>query len=348
MRYLMFFLAFVGCQSDQEIILESTIQGVTNPPPEVDPIQEDRSVQAVEPVVDILFVVDNSSSMGNEQVALRQNFPKYIEHFVTAGLDYHIAMVSTDMQRPGHNGQLRSGGGTTVITNDTPHPEVVFQQMTNSLGVHLGSIESGRAAAYTALELLKDTTQNHGFLREEADLHIIFVSDDDDQSGNNPITRPEFVEWATNLKQGDFEVKMHGIVTPEEPCNGNIPSLSYLRYAAVTEGVTFSICDQDWGPALQALGLQAAGLKREFFLTKIPVRFPELELQVQVATFDDQGNPLVLDFEVCRAGEESEEGSTCEVIYVAGRNSIVFLDYLPDTLAEVLVTYGIAENNLSD
>lgn len=338
-------LSALGCRSDQALLAEEVPPGLSIPPTEVNPIQEDRTVQVIQPVIDILFVVDNSSSMLNEQIALRNNFPRFIDHFVNAGIDYHIGMVSTDMLRTNQSGLLRMGNGYRYIDTETVEPGEVFTQMTSTLGVLLGSIESGRSAAYTALETLKVHPRNDGFLRDEADLHIIFVSDDNDQSGTNPVSKSEFIGWADNLKNDGFEVVMHGIVTPSNPCNGNIVSQDYLDYAAVTGGITYSICAADWAPALDALGLLAAGLKREFFLTRIPVHVPELLLDVQVRTVDENGDPVLLDFVECKLGQEELPGfEDCQVVYVPGRNSIVFLEYVPDPLAEVLVTYGIAEN----
>ena len=345
----LFLLSTLACRSDQDLIAEEVPPGLSIPPTELNPIQEDRTVQVIQPVIDVLFVVDNSSSMLNEQTALRTNFPRFIDHFVTAGIDYHIGMVSTDMLRTNQNGLLRMGGEYRYIDTETVEPGAVFTEMTSTLGVLIGSIESGRSAAYTALETLKVHPRNEGFLRDEADLHIIFVSDDDDQSGQTPVSKPEFIAWADNLKTDGFEVVMHGIVTPANPCNGNIVSQSYLEYAAVTGGITHSICAADWAPALDALGLLAAGLKREFFLTRIPVHVPELLLQVQVRTVDENGDAVLLDFVECQSGQEELPGfEDCEVIYVPGRNSIVFLEYVPDPLAEVLVTYGIAENHSAD
>ncbi len=334
----------LACNSEQQIIAQGADVTLSDPPVYVDPVQEDRIVQVVVPEVDILFVVDNSSSMGNEQQQLQGNFPLFIDHFVTSGLDYHIGMVSTDMQRPDHSGLLREGMGVSIIDVDTELPREVFSAMTGSLGVHIGSVESGRAAAYSALELRQNEPRNFGFVREEADLHLIFVSDDEDQSGGNPVTKPEFINWALGLKEDPARVQMHGIVVPTGGCgSGTNTGASYIQYANATEGAIYSICEDDWGPALDALGVWTAGLKREFFLSRIPVTDPELLLEVRVRTTDfDTGEELTLTFEECLAGEEIDDPA-CDVVYTPGRNSITFLDYRPEPLAEILVSYPIAE-----
>ena len=46
---------------------------------------------------DILFVVDNSGSMADEQENLAQNFDQFIQQIAGAG-DYRIAVVTTDLR----------------------------------------------------------------------------------------------------------------------------------------------------------------------------------------------------------------------------------------------------------
>jgi hypothetical protein len=343
---LSFALAAAACGIETDLIGEPPAPPNSQPPAVVNPIQLDRVVQATEPVVDILFVVDNSSSMGDEQQNLNANFPAFIPYFVGSGLDYHIGMTSTEVQRPDHTGKLRTGFGYRFIDDQTVDAEAVFEAMTNSLGVIGGSIESGRAAAYHALELKRDTPFNEGFYRDEAELHIIFVTDADDYSGAQPVTRNEFLQWAASLKSRPSLVTMHSIVGLQNDgfCpSGYRPGISYLQYADVTGGITYSICETDWGPLLTSLGLQTAGLKREFFLTRMPVVAPELLIQVQVREPGvDGGDPVTRSFELCFAGEEVEDPE-CEAVYNSGRNSVTFLDYLPSPLAEVLLTYHLAE-----
>ena len=47
--------------------------------------------------VDVLFVMDNSPSMTPKQKALAKNIPLFISGLDAAGLDYHIAIISTDI-----------------------------------------------------------------------------------------------------------------------------------------------------------------------------------------------------------------------------------------------------------
>ena len=60
--------------------------------------------------IDVLWVVDNSGSMAQEQTNLKTNFPRFIEKLraLPGGLpDVHIAVVSSDV----------GAGGTTISGN---------------------------------------------------------------------------------------------------------------------------------------------------------------------------------------------------------------------------------------
>lgn len=61
--------------------------------------------------VDILWVIDNSGSMCQEQEALRDKFDQFVEQFAEENIDFHIGVTTTHMQaisssdpvaRPGH------------------------------------------------------------------------------------------------------------------------------------------------------------------------------------------------------------------------------------------------------
>src|SRR5690349_494813 len=56
------------------------------------------NTQVFDPKVDILFVVDNSGSMGTHQQNLSANVSKFTQAFIKGSiLDYNIGIVTTDM-----------------------------------------------------------------------------------------------------------------------------------------------------------------------------------------------------------------------------------------------------------
>ena len=115
----------------------------SNPPSVPNPWVEDRIVQVTTPEVDVLFVIDNSCSMQEDQDNLAQNFPFFLEFFRGSGLDYHIGVTSTDADpdnracSSGGNplkGRLADFQGQRWVEESTQQPELVFDSMV-SMGI---------------------------------------------------------------------------------------------------------------------------------------------------------------------------------------------------------------------
>jgi hypothetical protein len=314
---------FVGCQ-EYNISGEQDIYGEPNPKEIETPIVVDSISQVTTPEVDILYVVDNSCSMAVEQNALASNFPRFMDYFLGSGLDYHIGVVSTDMNDPSHSGKLREVAGVRYIDELTENPTAIFSTMA-VLGTTGHYDEEGRAAAYTALELRGDG-YNAGFMREDATLHVVVISDEPDASTNNPISLNEFIKYLKELKWDSEMVTFSSIVGPPGGCgtafDGAEEGVGYLEITDEIGGIKHSICTEDWDQVLDELGMQAAGLKREYFLSQLPV--PD-SIEVRVVF---EGNTFQFD-----------EGS--DWTYNGSRNSITFEEYVPDPLAEIKINYEL-------
>ena len=338
-RLMLSVLMITAACSEYEPRTEDLGPLVDNPPVEEPLVQVDRTLCVPQPQVDILFVVDNSCSMSEEQAALGENFPGFMEYFTGSGLDYHIGVVSTDMESSTERGRLRRINGHNYIDQESENPILLFQAMAN-MGTNCAIDEMGRAAAYATLELNATLPRNEGFARPDAALHMVFISDEEDQSTNNPSNN-EFLEWMANHKESPDLVTAHAIVgKPGEVCDA-IDSVGtrYLGYASATGGIGFSLCEPDWAPLLDELGLQTSGLRQEYFLSRIPELDP-LGLEVEVHYVNDAGVLVKLEFDVCLADDVGVDPS-CEVQYNGGRNSITFLEFVPEPQAEVIVTYTL-------
>jgi hypothetical protein len=313
-------LSFVGC-TEYDLSDDGVVYGEPNPPDLMVPVRTDRHVQTPVPVVDILWVIDNSCSMEEEQSALTQNFPLFMNYFLGSGLDYHIGVVSTDMDAPSHKGKLRTVAGYKWIDVETPNPIAVYTQMAY-MGINGSAEEKGRAAAYTALELRKNG-YNQNFLREEASLHVVAISDENDHSGSNPVSLNEFIQYLLTLKWSSDMVTFSSITGPPSGCpTAYEPGTQYLSITQAVTGIEWSICEDEWGQVLDELGMQAAGLKREFYLSEVPVPG-----SIEVWVVDDG---------ITYAFEEGEDW-----VYDRARNSIVFDDYVPMPLSEVFIQYEV-------
>jgi len=127
--------------------------------------------------IDVLFVIDDSCSMENDQRALADNFEAFFSAFRSYQVDFHLGAVTTDMNDPLRSGRLVA----PFLTQATPNLNTRFSEMVR-VGIMGSAIERGLLAARTALREPLLSGANRGFLRDDADLALVFLGDEDDQS----------------------------------------------------------------------------------------------------------------------------------------------------------------------
>jgi hypothetical protein len=335
----------LGCNGEYSTIGDPPAPVLSQPPDEQRVSRNDRYVQSGQPRVDVLFVVDTSGSMIDDQATLAHNLPELFNQLLQSGTDFHVGVTTADMYNdgPGTRGRLHQVGEHRFVDNGTPEPLATFTGMTTF--AQGDSSELGRTPAFTLLELKRNHPKNRGFYRDDADLHVIFVTDDFDESDQDHLSTADFLTWLDNLKQPPLDALVHAIIDPPgyfDACNASENSRDgddYAYYAEATGGLQQCICEPDWGPFMTEVGILAGGLKREFFLTDLPLLDPwTLEVEV-ITTVDDV--PSTRAFATCHANDPPDTPE-CEVMYQPGRNSITFLDYVPPPFAEVNISYALA------
>lgn len=244
--------------------------------------------------VDILMVIDNSGSMQSYQEELGTNFSQFITYFVEADVDYQIAAITTDVM-----GMSAGKIIGDVITTETPDPAATFAEIVN-VGIMGSGFEMGLEAAYLALTEPVVSGANAGFLREEATLSVIFVSDEEDSSPlpvNDYINafrdvkgqRSRDVFSASSLVVTDYEA----CLDPADPCDerdndndGEIDEYCwstegdrYIDVAAQTDGIIGDICADDFASIITELSLNTSRLRDTFHLSTTPDA-SSLELRV--------------------------------------------------------------------
>lgn len=319
-------LAFAGGCIETNIGVQPPAWENPAPRPVEDQTQLDQIMQVTSPKVDILWMIDNSCSMSDEQQDLTENFPLFMDFFVGSGLDYHVGVTSSDCDGNynGSQGKLVVVAGTKYIDPDIANPIEMFSAMA-SLGINGSSMEQGTGGIFKALEVERDRA-NAGFWRDEAALHTVVISDEPDLTRDSIIGRDEFVGWYSSLKEKAGDRTFSSIVDPNY---GG-------KYRGITQdigGIYWNVLDEDWTQVLERLGVQAAGLKREYFLSRLPV---EDTISVQI---EDVGGAM-LSFEMGEIDPVTGE-ATGDFTYDANRNSVTFVEYVPNALSTVLIEYTV-------
>ena len=246
-----------------------------------DGTREEHFEQNAAEATDVLFVVDNSCSMEEEQNALMTNFEYFIQYFVGSGLDYHIGItVLDDWANQPPIGQLF--GPTHFIDVNTPDPVDAFIGNMVMGDDGMGACEVGLEATYRALTEPLLSTANAGFYREDALLNVVIVSDEVDGSvtGCDAIDYMGFIPWFTGLKPNGVDDVFFAAIVGDQPngCSsawGDAdPGRGYYEvYTALGDdhALYYSICEQDWSDVMTDLGVRAAGLRTSFMLQEVPL-----------------------------------------------------------------------------
>lgn len=156
--------------------------------------------------VDILWVIDNSGSMLTKQQRLATGFNSFSSVFVNKGFDFNMAIVTSDTRAVAAGGQAgQFQGAPSVITESTLNFANVFQN-----NVQVGQTGDSAAKEIQAIELATGallSTTNTGFLRSDAHLAVIILSDaDDNDSAGAGSTTTTLINHLNTLKPDLFDV----------------------------------------------------------------------------------------------------------------------------------------------
>ncbi|HPH69258.1 MAG TPA: hypothetical protein PLF40_26070 [Kofleriaceae bacterium] len=154
--------------------------------------------------MDFVFVVDDSGSMGEEQTSLGNAFPQFAQvlndYRISTGqsLDYRVAVTTTGrtlkwtisvlgqtlpMNETGDNGAFRNTCGMTRRWLERTDPNMASTLTCRAdVGVDGPTFEMPMLTTMMALkERIADGT-NAGFLRDDALLAVVLITDEDDCS----------------------------------------------------------------------------------------------------------------------------------------------------------------------
>ncbi|TNE86864.1 MAG: hypothetical protein EP330_19840 [Deltaproteobacteria bacterium] len=310
---------------EEPVDTDTGFEDTSSPTPREETDTVDSTTQPAEFAVDVLFVVDNSCSMQDEQNSLTSNFPTFIDAFLGMdGLNYHVGVVSTDMDDNNHSGRLREANGVRWLEQNTPDPYGTFNSMA-LLGTNGSGDEKGNLAMYAALTEPLLSGYNAGFLRPEAALAVVIISDENDDSNiDNPgISPSEAITFLQGIKPDPAMVSYSTIVgeLPNGCATTDEPGIGYHEVRDAIGGINASICSANWAQVLDDLAENAASLRREFFLDDLPV-----PSSIQVWVIEQDGTRVDL-----------VNGQ--DFTYNAQRNSVQLTNYTPPPYAEIFVAY---------
>jgi hypothetical protein len=267
------------------------------------------------PLLDILWVIDNSGSMSQIQNAVASNMTDFMNVFLAASPDYHMGFITTDSPA------FVLG---TYLDASAIDPASEAAIIIGSVGVNGSANEKGIYYAYMSTDNVMYAGAGSTFLRADATLVIIYVSDEPDYSTG---TWASYTSHFDNLKTPD---KLHMVavvpdqttgctwVHPQNPSYSRYlsPGDGYLDIVKYYSGDFYSICAADWGAQMQDLA-DTVSVKRQFSLSEddpieetIKVYVNGQEAAEEAVEYNNTDN--IIQF---ADGLEPDPGDTIEIVY---------------------------------
>ena len=194
--------------------------------------------------VDIIWVIDRSGSMHDEAAQITLG----IETMMNAlpQTQWRLVMINISSINSINHQDFPLIPGDTLAD---------AQSMYASLG------GSGREEGFKSLQTyVQDNPYSSTWMRNDAALLVVFVSDEDDQSGAtqlNPYPITDFTNWLLSFRSTFHVTSIVHLPQAESQCNNNTTAIGD-RYIDVTNffnGTVIDICTSDWSAGITEASL---------------------------------------------------------------------------------------------
>ena len=256
--------------------------------------------------LDLLVVLDNSSSMATEQTALSKGLPALVSGL--SNVDWQIGVITSDAESAGDpiesnrgchlydtKGQAFDAQGNLTgapISKNDPAASVKFTDTIQNIGVGGSNREQLIRNAYRAVTGTCGS-MNQDWRRKDALLGILFVTDEDsycdsddpsgvkDAGGNTLCKAAELPATLINALKPPFihdnqvrvySLTYHGSMPPPGSAQAQRPAARILSVVQAFGGFDDSIQQDDYAPTLARISADAATIvKRQFTLKSLPL-----------------------------------------------------------------------------
>lgn len=222
----------------------------------VDSFRQTNSVNGV----DILWVIDTSGSMNAHDTQLLLGIDTMLNALPASG--WRLVMIPADHSLAETESQFPLVPGDSI--SDAEDMYALMQR---------GSREEGFDAVYS---YMVNNPYSATWMRPDAALLVVFVSDEDEQSSNYLPGSLEFISWYASQRLGNvFVSSIVNVDLSYSVCLMSPPvsevGVEYMDATSYFSGVVVDICTEDWSPGVADAAVQIEPIEK-IVLTKTPVK----------------------------------------------------------------------------
>lgn len=226
--------------------------------------------------VDILLMVDNSSSMTQYQNKFSDEVPAMINSLDRLGMDYNFVVVTSDMRTGGSGGRFI--GSPRVLKKGTSNLISNLQSRVRQ-GQTGSDLERGLHSIMDVLSPSYLSGEGAGFLREDAVLAMISLSNEDDYSSVSVSSAIAFLDQLKPKFKGTTQawvVNFIGVPNLASSCSTSLdgaykePGLRWIELAQNSGGIVQAICDTSLATAVDNVRKRIVQVLTDYYLGRRP------------------------------------------------------------------------------
>lgn len=222
--------------------------------------------------LDILLVVDDSSSMTIDNQKLAARLGGFVNQLQSVNIDWQMCVTTTDVGYYEGRPIQWTGANSHILTKNSGYLPAIFQQTIADIGSGFSNDEQGIKA--TVLSILNNTNSHCN--RTGAANAVIIISDEDERSvggvynlssaQHQSLTAQNFPSHLLQIVQNQLsynnkppKFKVNSVVVKDNVCEQiqdaqGTPSFigtKYMELSNLTAGPITSICESDYSASLQ-------------------------------------------------------------------------------------------------
>jgi hypothetical protein len=257
--------------------------------------------------VDILFVIDNTSSMLQHQKRIAGQLKLLTDSLNSLKMDYRFAVTTTSMGLPSQScpDDTRSLIGQPAYLTEK---NIGILQDRFLVGKSGCDLERGLDAMALVISKSYLESINSDFIRDDALLVVNFISDEEDKSNEFGNSSTDDFIRILNQRKPSFKdgsqgwiANLIGTINPLVTCDqlGAIPNVGnkYLKLVDYSNGVKSSICNLDMSTSVSNIKSRIIGQLTTYRFQDEP---DKATIDVSVGDrriFEDETNGWTLDIE---------------------------------------------------